>query len=68
MARVGAAWKQGDLTMAKKQKALSKKDKAMIKKMLVAAAVYRLNRDPEIPMKQGMAVMRKYFKRIKSWT
>ena len=54
--------------MAKKQKALSKKDKAMIKKMLVAAAVYRLNRDPEIPMKQGMAGMRKYFKRINSWT
>jgi hypothetical protein len=54
--------------MAKKQKALSKKDKAMIKNMLVAATVYRLNRDPDIPMKQGMAVMRKYFKRINSWT
>lgn len=52
--------------MTKKQKALSKKDKAMIKKMLVA--VYRLNRDPEIPMKQGATVMRKYFKRINSWT
>lgn len=51
-----------------KKKALSRKDKAMIKKMLVAATVYRLNRDPEIPMKQGMAVMRKYFKRINSWT
>ena len=51
-----------------KKKALSKKDKAMIKKMLVAATVYRLNRDPDIPMKQGMAVMRKYFKRINSWT
>ena len=35
MAQVGAAWKQGDLTMAKKQKALSKKDKAMIKKALL---------------------------------
>lgn len=54
--------------MAKKQKALPKKDKAMIKKMFVAATVYRLNRDPDIPMKQGMAVMRKYFKRINSWT
>ena len=54
--------------MAKKQKALSKKDKAMIKKMLVTAAVYRLNREPNIPMEQGMAVMRKYFKRINSWT
>lgn len=31
--------------MAKKQKALSKKDKAMIKKMLVAATVYRLRHD-----------------------
>ena len=51
-----------------KKKALSKKDKAMIKKMLVAATICRLNRDPDIPMKQGMAVMRKYFKRINSWT
>ena len=39
MARVGAARKQGDLTMAKKQKALSKKDKAMIKKTLLKKVV-----------------------------
>lgn len=39
MARIGAAWKQGDLTMAKKQKALSKKDKAMIKKTLLKKVV-----------------------------
>ena len=39
MARIGAAWKQGDLTMAKKKKALSKKDKAMIKKTLLKKVV-----------------------------
>lgn len=50
--------------MKKKQKALSKKDKAMIKKMLMETAIHRLNEFPELSAGSAAKFICKWFKRL----